>query len=179
MKYPHEFSLCIVRKNERLVIQEGITEFAHNSLHRVLFDADRKGCIVYGFWMSIEDYEKNFIDYAILTKERLTRMNLIENGKLISFKEFKERVYIVGRGYINVHLYRHPKESVFSFYPWGTSNKIDGLKTSYKMLVDASNGIMDDFDVKYLRWGNGGLPLGGGYVSRDEYAYLKEFNVNV
>ena len=174
MKYPNENSLCIVKENKTLVIREGIDEFEPNFLFRVSFDADRKGCLVYGVWMSIEDYEKNFIHYPTLIADRLERMGLVVNGKPISFKEFKERAYIVGRGYINLHIYKHPKDSMFSFYPWGTSNKTDGLKKCYQMFIDLCNGETDDLDSKLLRWSNGGLPL-KGYPRANEYEYLKEF----
>ena len=178
MKYPHENTLCIVKENKRLVIREGIDEFEPNTLHRVSFDKDRKACIVYGCWFSIEDYEKYFIDYGILTKERLVRMGLLVNDKPISFKEFKECVYIVGRGYINIHLYQNPKESMFSFYPWGTSNKKDGLKRSYDIFLDICDGNTDYLDNKSVRWSNGGLPL-QGYPRGNEYEYLKEFKINL
>jgi hypothetical protein len=181
MKYPNENSLCIVKENKRLVIREGIDEFEPNTLHRVSFDKNRKGCLVFGCWFSIKDYEKYFIDYAILTKERLVRMGLMVNDKPISFKEFKERVYVVGRGYINLHLYKHPKDSMFSFYPWGTTNKVDGLQKAYEMFINICNGDMSDFDSKLLRWSNGGLPF-KGYPTANEYEYIEEnlkFKINL
>jgi hypothetical protein len=168
-EYP-ENSICILNKDTFEYGQNPAhpERFVKNRVYRVSFDEDQKGCIVHGEWMTIELFEANFVEYIGLLHNRLERMGLIVNGKPISFKEFKERCYIVGRGYINVYVYSHPKENMFAFYPWGTSNKTEGLKRCYQMYVDLLNGDIRDVDSGLLRWANGGLPLGGGYPRREE-----------
>ena len=45
----------------------------------------------------------------------------------------------------------------------------------YTMYVDLVNGNWEYVDADRIRWGNCGLPLGGGYPRRNELEY---FNPN-
>lgn len=168
-EYP-ENSICILNKDTFEYGQNPANpeRFVKNRVYRVSFDADQKGCIVHGEWMTIELFEANFAMYVPILQSRLERLGLIVNGKPISFKEFKERCNVYGRGYINAYVYSHPKENMFAFYPHGTSTKPQGLKKCYEMYVDLVNGDDRDVDAKRIVWGNCGLPLGGGYPRAEE-----------
>ena len=174
--YP-ENALCILNKESFAYGFDNT--FKKNVTYRVSFDEDQKGCLVYGEWMDIKTFESNFILYIPLLQERLRRLNLVVNGKPIPFKEFKELGYIVGRGYINLYIYSHPKENLFAFYPRNTHTKSQGLKECYKMFVDLVNGEIDGVDRGSIKWGNCGLPLGGGSPRREELQYIKEFEINL
>lgn len=163
--YP-ENSICILNK-ESLQIKD--TQFKANTNYRVSFDEDKKGCLVYGEWMTIQRFEANFVLYIPLLQERLKKLGLIVNGKPVSYKEFVDRCNVFGRGYINVYIYFHPKENMFSFYPMGTTTKIEGLKTCYQTYLKLVQGDMDVVDFGYVKWSNCGLPLGGGFPRRDEF----------
>lgn len=162
-----------ILKVDSLQVKE--TTFKKNTNYRVSWDDDGKGCLVYGEWITRQKFDANFEMYVPVLQERLRRLGFIENDKPIKFKEFKERCYVVGKGYVNIFYYSHPKDNMFALYPWGTKSKAEGLKVGYQMLIDLINGNSDDIDCGYLRWGNGGLPLGGGYPRREEDWYRKEF----
>lgn len=169
-QYPDENGICILTKDRFEYGQnpKHPERFVKNRIYRVSFDEDRKGCIVYGEWMSIELFEANFAMYIPILHNRLERLGLIVNGNPISYKEFVERCAIYGRGYINAYIYIHPKENMFVFYPVGTTNKTAGLKKCYEMYVDLVRGGYDNVDAGLIRWGNCGLPLGGGYPRAEE-----------
>jgi hypothetical protein len=172
--------LAILNKDS---LQVKHTEFKKNTNYRILWDENGKGCIINGEWLTKQKFDANFVMYIPLLHLRLQRLGLMVDGKAIPFKDFKERGYVVGKGYINLHIYSHPKENMFSFYPVGTRTKVEGIKYCYRMLVDLVEGGSDFVDGGYIRWSNCGLPLGGGYPRReelqDEFFKKKEISLDI
>lgn len=162
--YP-ENTICLLKKDNILkdTHPKLIDEFKENTQYRVSFDDDQKGCIVYGHWMAIEDYEANFFDYIKFMQAKLALTN---TGKPISLNAFKKRLEAHGNRHNRYYIVGYPKENMFGFYPAISGTKQDELKQCYQMYLNLIKGEMDDVDDRLVQWGNCGIPLSYGNLRK-------------
>jgi hypothetical protein len=145
----------------------GHSQFINGRVYRVSFDEDQKGALVYGEWMPIEMFNKTFSLYIPILLERLKVLDMLDNGKPVTFKKFKETVSIhnYGRGTkrLKIIFIGHPKENLFAFYPMQAPNPI-ALKECYENYVALVNGDWTPLDLGVIIWGNSGIPICYGEI---------------
>lgn len=156
--YP-ENSLCVAKVES---VELAFSQFKTDKFYRVSFDADQKGCIVFGEWMPIEKFEQFFELVVPLLQKKLATLL---GDKKVSFAEFKRRanVHVYGRGLraSRIVFIGSPKENLFGFYPM-QSNKAESLKESYEYYLRLLDGDFEVIDDKDVQWGNCGIPIGYG-----------------
>lgn len=155
------WNLCIVKRGH-LSLKINHTEFKPYKMYRISFDEDRKGCLVYGEWMSLKDFNANFELYIPFLHEKLKAIDMLKDCKPVTFKAFKEMIDIhdYGRGVskLKIMYMGHPKENCFAFYPERNPNTI-ALKECYENYVAIINGDWRPLDNGDVVWGNSGYPL--------------------
>lgn len=163
------WNICVLTKkvDKSNPMIYGNSQFINNRIYRVSFDEDSKGCLVYGEWMPIEFFKENFALYVPILLERLKAIDMLDNGKPVSFKKFKEKVSIhnYGRGVkkLKIMFIGHPKENLFAFYPMQNPNPI-ALKECYEKYVALVNGDWSPLDDGDIIWGNSGIPICYGEI---------------
>lgn len=163
----------------------GNSDFKANVTYRVSYDEDRKGCLVYGEWMSLRKFKANFLLYVPVIQERLTKLGLIVEGKPVSFKKFKEMLDSVPFGRrannLRIHFLGNPKENYFGFYPSIRDTKVEEVKACYRMYVGLVEGEYDNLDpaTMAIQWGNCGTPISYSRLRRDELGYLNPKRVAI
>ena len=173
-----EFTLFILNKDTHSIRH---TIFKSNTNYRVSVDADGKGCIVHGEWMTMRTFKKHFIEYIPLLQARLKCLGLmdISTGSPLNKTGFKNRLDIhdYGRGANKLKvLYLGTKENKFAFYPM-RGNNTQAINECYDMYVGLVNGKFEDVDSGDIMWGNCGIPLAYGRIRRfeSEDVMFKEF----
>lgn len=150
-------------KRGMLSLTIGHSIFKPFNPYRVSFDEDRNGCIVFGEWMSMKDFEACFELYIPFLHEKLKELGLIIDGKPVTARAFYEAVSIsdYGRGRTKRKiLYTgHPKENCFAFYPEIETTNPKVLKECYTYYTELVNGNYEVVDDGYIVWGNSGYPL--------------------
>lgn len=101
-------------------------------------------------------------------KGKLALLGLINNGKPISFKAFKDLAsvheYGRGRNPLRIIFIGHPKENLFAFYP-PNDTKAECLKIAYNYYKDCvESEYMCEYNDENVMWGNCGIPLQYGAV---------------
>lgn len=145
----------------------GNSQFVNGKIYRVSYDEDKKGCLVYGEWMPIELFNKTFTLYVPVLIERLKALDMVKDGKPVSFKKFKESVsihdYGTGVRKVKIMFLGQPKENLFAFYPMQAPNPI-ALKECYENYVSLVNGDWTPLDNGDIIWGNSGIPICYGEI---------------
>lgn len=153
-----EHSLCFVKKEASNIGLLLSGNFKGDKFYRVLFDSDKKGCIVYGEWMSMDDFNANF---ELVIPELQKRLALLLGDKKVSFAEFKRRadVHTYGLGLKAIKIvFIGTKNNRFGFYPM-QGNMTESLKESYQLYVKLFEGDFEVIDSEDVQWGNCGIPI--------------------
>jgi len=161
IQYP-ENTLCIMKRGT-LSLKINHTDFKPYKPYRVSFDINRRGCCVFGEWMSLKDFEACFELYMPFLQEKLKALGLINNEIPVTLKEFKEAVsihdYGQGRTKRKILYVGHSKENCFAFYPEIETTNPMVLKECYTYYTELVNGNFEMVDDGYVAWGNSGYPL--------------------
>lgn len=118
-------------------------------------------CLI--FVLSIKTIETMSIEVTEVNSKLEAIGDLIKNGKVCSFAQFKQYAnvheYGRGRGKLFIIFVGFPKENMFAFYPPQTT-KADALVISYEWLIDTYNTEMkQEFLDDNVMWGDNGIPL--------------------
>ena len=163
--YP-DHSICILKRGI-LNLRIKHTDYNPKGIYRVSFDENQKGCLVYGEWMTITDFEAQFELYVPFLHGKLKELDMLKDGKPVTFKKFKETVSIndYGRGArkLKIMFLGVPKDNLFAFYPAQNPNTI-ALKECYENYVKLVNGDWSVLDEGDVIWGNSGYPLTYGEI---------------
>jgi len=107
-----------------------------------------------------------------LTLQQLqTRINLITDGKVLNFTQFKERVdchtYGTGRYPGRIFFLGHPRQNCFGFYPQRDTKAVQ-MKQAYEMYKELHAGDMDYYLRAMVQWGDCGIPICYGHMRKSE-----------
>ncbi len=144
--------------------------FVLNQVYRCLIpgESGTDSYLINAFWFTQEEFDLYFEFAHDRVMRDWTQLNLVKEGKSISFAEFKRRVDVhtydnqlnnVRIGFVGV-----PKENFYKFYPFGDGNKQIQYRQMYDMYQYTIDENMYYLDNRGIQFGTFGIHV--GYVRK-------------
>lgn len=162
-------SLVVLRGFEKLYLQTDV--FYPNRFYRSIeiTENSEKQYLVYGIVFDEETFNAKFEYVHTKVIRDWEKIGLLENGKKLSYKAFKEKSNVHQyqscrvRSKLNVvYFFKDPRDCIYGFYPIFREPKEQSLKMAYVRYLDILGGNVIDFDNGNVQFGNCGIPISYG-----------------
>lgn len=154
-------NLVVLKTSESLFWET--ERFDLNRVYRCLEpveSGDKDNYMINAEWFSKEEFEKYFEFAHDRVMRDWTQLNLLKDGKAITFAEFKRRVDVHTYGSqtnnVRIGFVGISKENFYKFYPFADGNKQIQLRQMYDMYlytIDESPYYLDNRGIQFGTFG--------------------------
>lgn len=129
---------------------------------------DDHNYMIYAEWFTPAEYEQYFESAYDRVIRDWTELNLVKDGKPISYAEFKRRIDVRTYGSrtnnVRIGFIGKPKENFYKFYPIADGNKEKQTRQMYEMFLYTLDVNMYYLDNHSIQFGTFGIHV--GYVRK-------------
>lgn len=154
----------VVLKTTQPLFWEG-EGFTPNQVYRCLtpIENESDSYMINAFWFTQAEFDLYFEFAHERVMRDWTELGLVKEGKVITFKAFKEYVNIVTYGKqinnLRIGFVGVPKENYYKFYPIENGNKQLQLRQMYEMYKYTLEENMYYLDNKGIQFGTFGIHI--------------------